>query len=88
MANPIIAQRILREKQAAALKAAGAPPAPPKAPKAPAGSAPPKPPIVKPTDPRLLLETLPDADLHAKASTLVGYDSDWDRDTLIAKLLG
>jgi len=82
MVNPVFAQRKLRAEQAA--KAKNAPPPPPEA---KAVNRAPK--AVKPAEPKVALETLPDGELKAKAKILYGtdYDPAWDRDALIAKLL-
>lgn len=87
--NPIIAQR---EARAAALanapKGTGqvAPPAPPNP-----GTTPPPPPAPSAAvvdKAREALETLPDAELIAKAEVLLpNYDESWDRTQLITALL-
>ncbi len=84
MANPIFAQRRLREQMAA--EAAKRPPAPPAAKPAHAEKAKL---VEKAVDPKVQLEALPDKDLALRAKTLYGtdYDPAWDRDTLIQKLL-
>lgn len=81
--NPIIVQRELAAKQAAAAKLAPPPPPMPDV----AGDKAEK--AVKPVDPRVGLETLPDVDLKERCKTLFGtdWDPDWDRDTMITKLL-
>jgi hypothetical protein len=84
MPNPIFAQRALKAQLAA--EAAAKPPAPPAPPvtdDAPTTA----PAAVRPADPRLVLETFPDDDLHDKASVLDDYDPDWDRETVITRLL-